>query len=76
MCTPTCICGRPAAKGTEVPGGCTPRQSELLRRLETIRELKMDAMRCTPPAFRRCIELGKEAQELRAELGRLAYPKR
>jgi len=67
-----CICGRRKLQGSRHLG-ITPAQAEIMQRLETIRELKIEAMRHTPPRFSTCNDLGREAQELRKRLARIVH---
>lgn len=65
-----CLCGR---KLPPPRPGVSPREAEILQRIETIRESKMEAARQTPPDLDALRALSQEARDLRAELTRLAH---
>jgi len=70
--TEHCVCGRRKlpASGHLALG---PVQAEIMQRLETIRELKIEAMRRRPPSFSTCNDLAREERDLRDRLTRLTH---
>ena len=65
-----CCCGRKLPPGRP---GVSPREAEILQRLETIRESKVEAARRSPPDFDALRALAQESRDLRAELTRLGH---
>jgi hypothetical protein len=65
-----CLCGRKLPPPTP---GVSPREAEILQRIETIRESRMEAARETPPDLVTMRDLTQEERGLRAELTRLAH---
>lgn len=65
-----CSCGRKLPPPTP---GVSPREAEILQRIETIRELRMEAARQSPPDLDAMRDLTQEERELRARLTRLAH---
>lgn len=72
---PYCACGRGKLQSSRsLDSG--PVYAEIMQRLETIRQSKIEAMRRIPPAFQECRELADEERVLRDRLARLAHTAR
>lgn len=73
MSTGHCLCGR---KLPPTSPGLSPREAEILQRLETIRESRIEAASQSPPDLVTLATLDQEASALRAHLTRLAHSTR